>query len=95
MDITVTLNLLGVGSAKIDKGRIVLALPEGATLREVIEMVEAERPGFREAALDSEGRLSNQLTFFIDGENMGHRGGLAAVIEGGSTVNVIAAIAGG
>ena len=70
-------------------GRIDVA---GATVREVIDAMEAEYPGFEERLLD-DGKLRPGMQVFVDG--VSDRSGLRARVEKETRVHFIPAMAGG
>ena len=66
----------------------------GTTVRECIEAVEAQYPGFAEQVFDPDGNVHRFVTLFINGDEVGRDGNDAPVAEG-DEVDVLAAIAGG
>ena len=65
----------------------------GATLRQVINSLDAIYPGLKESLLDGEGRIQPSIAVAIDGE-MTHLGLIEPVRED-SEVHFIPAISGG
>ena len=65
----------------------------GATLRQVINNLEAAHPGFRERLLDEDGNIQPDIAVAIDGETS-HLGLLEKVGEN-AEVHFIPAIGGG
>lgn len=65
----------------------------GATLRQVINSLDASYPGFKEGLLDQAGRIRPGVAVVIDGET-GHLGLLEPVKEA-SEIHFIPAISGG
>lgn len=74
-------------------GRALIQVP-GASVRECIEAVEHEFPGFGELVIDDAGRLQNFVTLFINGDEIG-RDALDTAVGSDDEVEVLAAIAGG
>ncbi len=72
------------GAARIDVA--------GETVREVIEAMEAEYPGFKERLL-TDGKLRPGMQVFVDG--VSDRSGLRARVEKETRVHFIPAMAGG
>lgn len=66
---------------------------EGATLRQVINALEAAHPGTKDRLMDSEGRIQEGLAVAIDGETT-HLGLIEPVKET-SEIHFIPAIGGG
>ena len=66
---------------------------EGATLRQVINALEAAHPGMKERLMDAEGRIQEGLAVAIDGETT-HLGLIEPVKEM-SEIHFIPAIGGG
>jgi molybdopterin synthase sulfur carrier subunit len=93
MSIDVKLNLLGV--LDVRQGELFLDLPPDTTLGTVIEMIDQHNPGFKEAVIGSDGGISPQFVFFVNGRNANHLAGNGTRLNGGDVINVIPAIAGG
>ena len=72
------------GAARIDVA--------GETVREVIEAMESEYPGFEERLL-KEGKLRPGMQIFVDG--VSNRSGLRARVTNDTRVHFIPAMAGG
>ena len=66
----------------------------GATLRDVLDEMEARHPGVRERLMDGD-EVRCFLTVFIDSEDARHHGGLGAEVAAGATVTISMALAGG
>lgn len=95
MEIVVTLNLLGTPLVDVREGVMTLTLGDGASIAEVIDRVDRRNPGFRQAVVDEQGRLSRQFALFINGNNVEYGGGMASLLQPNDVVNVIPAITGG
>jgi molybdopterin converting factor small subunit len=63
---------------------------EAATVREALEQLPV-----RDLLFDERGELRTLVNVFVDGEDMRALDGVATALEGGETVRVVAAIAGG
>jgi molybdopterin converting factor small subunit len=66
----------------------------GTSVRQCIEAVEAEFPGFGELVIDARGGLQKFVTLFINGDEIA-RDDLDASVGSDDEVEVLAAIAGG
>jgi molybdopterin converting factor small subunit len=67
---------------------------EGGTVRECIEAVEAQYPGFLELVFDERGDLNRFVRLFVNGEEVA-RDAPDAPVEDGDRVQILAAVAGG
>jgi molybdopterin converting factor small subunit len=94
MNVTVTLNT-DIPLVNITEGNFSLDLEEYATMTDVIEMIDAKNPGFKEAVVVGTGEISKQFLIFINGDNIEHKDGLATGLNPDDVINVIPAIAGG
>jgi molybdopterin synthase sulfur carrier subunit len=74
-------------------GRAVIEVA-GTSVRQCIEAVEAEFPGFGELVIDARGGLQKFVTLFINGDEIA-RDDLDASVGSDDEVEVLAAIAGG
>ena len=67
----------------------------GSTIRDVIDELENSFPGFRERLCDESGEIRQFINFFVDGEDIRFREGLATEIKDGEAVSIVPAAAGG
>jgi molybdopterin synthase sulfur carrier subunit len=67
---------------------------EGGTVRECIEAVGAQFPGFREQVLDAEGHVHRFVQLFVNGDEI-DRSDLDRPVRRDDSVEILAAIAGG
>lgn len=95
MQLTVTVNLLGMRLFQVRRDALDLTVDGEATLARVIDLIDEHNPGFRQAVLDQAGGLSKQIAVLINGDNAQYRGGVAAVLNDRDVINVIPALAGG
>jgi len=65
----------------------------GATLRQVLDNLEARFPGFKERLIDEEGCLQPEIAVAIDGET--NHLGLLQPLEEDSEIQIVPAISGG
>lgn len=68
---------------------------DGATLRSVLEGLEAQHPGIGERLLDDDGQLRRFVNVFVDDEDVRFQEGLDTPVEPSTTVSIIPAVAGG
>ncbi len=91
MNVTVriptTLRVLTAGVSEISV--------EGNDVKEVINNLEMRHPGFKERILDEEGELRRFVNVFVDDEDVRFLNGLATSINGGETLSIVPAVAGG
>jgi molybdopterin synthase sulfur carrier subunit len=67
---------------------------DGRTVRECIEAVEAQYPGFSELVFDAQGGLRRFVRLFVNGDELA-RDALDTPIADGDRVEILAAMAGG
>jgi sulfur carrier protein ThiS len=76
-----------------------VACPEarvpGATVREALDRVFAERPRARSYILDDAGALRHHVVVFVDGTAVADRQSLSDALSEGSEVYVMQALSGG
>lgn len=95
MRLTVTVNLLGARFFQVRRDALELTVDSGATLAQVIDLIDEHNPGFRQVVLDQAGRLSKQIAVLVNGDNAQYRGGVGVVLNDRDVINVIPALAGG
>ena len=78
-------------------GRTVeIDLPEGVTVRQLVEVLVGRWPPLREQLLDANGELYRHVHVFVNGRDAPFRdGGMESLILAGDTVDVFPATAGG
>lgn len=67
----------------------------GATLRDIIDELEAAHPGFGERMLDDEGALRRFVNVFVRDEDVRFLDGLDTEVGETDTVSIVPAVAGG
>lgn len=67
---------------------------EGASVREVIEQLEARHPGMRERLLDDKG-VRRFVNLYVGEEDIRFLEGLDTKLSGGEELSIVPAIAGG
>ena len=71
-------------------------LPDGTTVRELIDHLVARTPGLRDAILDDAGELSRRVHVFIEGRSAFYlEDGLETRLSASQRVDVFPAVAGG
>jgi molybdopterin synthase sulfur carrier subunit len=66
-----------------------------ASIREVIEALETEYPGFRFHLCHETGELRPFVNIFLERENVRYLQGLDTLVDPGATIHVIHSVAGG
>jgi sulfur-carrier protein len=95
MNVSVTLNLLGTSRFPVLEGAMMFDVPDGALLKDVVELIDDRNPGFKDAVVTPEGNFERRIAVLINGLNANSSGGAAAVLSDGDQINVIPALAGG
>ena len=68
---------------------------EGATLRELLDALEAEHPGLKARVLDEQGKLRRFVNVYVGDEDVRFEQGLDTATPDGAQVSIIPAVAGG
>lgn len=68
---------------------------DGATVRAVLQSLEAAHPGFEERLVDDEGNLRRFVNVFVDDDDIRFLDGLDTAVPDGQTVAIVPAVAGG
>ena len=68
---------------------------EGATLAALLENLEQQYPGFRQALVDGDGGLHRFVNVYVNQQEVGDEAGVETPIAQGDEVAFIPAIAGG
>ena len=68
---------------------------QGETLRELLDNLERQHPGFKERILNVEGGLSRFVAIYVNDEDVRFLGELDAEIKEGDFVSILPAVAGG
>ncbi len=68
---------------------------EGATLRELLDALEADHPGLKARVLDDEGKLRRFVNVYVGDEDVRFEQGLDTATPDGAQVSIIPAVAGG
>jgi molybdopterin synthase sulfur carrier subunit len=75
------------GEAKVDA--------EGATLRELLDNLEATHPGITKNVLAEDGGLHRFINVYVNDEDVRYLGSLETELKEGDTVSLLPAVAGG
>lgn len=68
---------------------------EGASLRDVLDALDAAHPGFKDRLFDAEGALHKFVNVFVSDDDVRYLQGLDTPVKDGDTVSLIPAVAGG
>ena len=68
---------------------------EGATIKEVLEDLDRQFPGFRKALYEEDGTLKRFINVYLNDEDIRYTGGEITPVMAGNTVSIVPAIAGG
>lgn len=68
---------------------------DGATVREVLDNLEAAHPGFKAKLLDADGNLVRFVNVFVDDDDIRFLDGLDTPVPDGVEVSIMQAVAGG
>jgi molybdopterin converting factor small subunit len=68
---------------------------EGASVAAVLDALEAAHPGFHDRLFDDTGKLRRFVNVFVADEDVRFLDGLDTKVEGGQTVSIVPAVAGG
>lgn len=68
---------------------------EAKTIREAIEALEANYPGFKERLVDENGELRRFVNLYLNDEDIRFLKGIDTELKDGDTLSIVPAIAGG
>jgi molybdopterin converting factor small subunit len=68
---------------------------DGATVAEVLKSLDAQHPGFGERLFDESGGLRRFVNVFVADEDIRFLQGIDTVVESGTVVSIVPAVAGG
>jgi MoaD family protein len=68
---------------------------DGATLRELMDDLDARHAGLRKSLVDDEGRLHRFINVYVNDEDVRFLGGLETEVADGDVVSILPAVAGG
>ncbi|MEU4549725.1 MoaD/ThiS family protein [Nonomuraea dietziae] len=68
---------------------------EGATLREVLQKLDADYPGIGARILDESGKIRRFVNVYVGEEDVRFVGGLDSATPAGAQISIIPAVAGG
>jgi MoaD family protein len=67
----------------------------GTTVREVLDRIDAEHPGFRSAIVAETGDLHRFINVYLNDEDIRFLGSLETPVSEGDTLSILPAVAGG
>jgi sulfur-carrier protein len=68
---------------------------DGSTVGEVLKGLDAAHPGFGDRIFDESGKLRRFVNVFVGDEDIRFHQGVDTPVEGGTTVSIVPAVAGG
>ncbi len=68
---------------------------DGASVRDLVDALEASHPGFGQRILDDDGDLRRFVNVFVRDEDIRFQSGLDTEVAADDTVSIIPAVAGG
>jgi MoaD family protein len=68
---------------------------DGTTVREVIDKIDAQHPGFRGAIVSEGGELHRFINVYLNDEDIRFLGSLETPVSDGDTLSILPAVAGG
>ena len=68
---------------------------DGATLRELLEDVDARHPGLLNSMVTQEGSLHRFVNVYVNDEDVRYLGSLETEVKDGDVVSILPAVAGG
>jgi molybdopterin converting factor small subunit len=68
---------------------------EAATVKEVLERLDARHPGIRASVCDDTGTLKRFINIYIDGEDVRFLDNLSTHVKDGAEIAIVPAISGG
>lgn len=68
---------------------------DGGTVKEVIEQLEAQFPGFQERLYDETGKLRRFINIYVNSEDIRSQDGEGTAVKDGDEISIVPAIAGG
>lgn len=81
----------------LNRGRkeAVCTLPDGGSVADLIDALDAEMPGIKSAVFDPAGGIADSINIYVRGENIRYLRGTATSLSDGDQVSVIPAAAAG
>jgi sulfur-carrier protein len=68
---------------------------EPGTIKEVLDSLDSQYPGFRNSVCDESGKLRRFINIFVDGEDVRFLEDLATPVADGAEIAIVPAISGG
>ena len=79
----------------VGERHVEVPLPEGASVRGLVEVLAQRWPGLVEHLFDEDGALSRRVNIFVDGRNVRWLEGLETPLEPEQSVDIFPPVAGG
>jgi MoaD family protein len=76
-------------------GQSVVEANGGGTLRDVLAVLDADYPGFRQRLVTDGGELHRFVNVYVNDEDVRYLGSLDAEVREGDTISILPAVAGG
>jgi len=70
-------------------------MAEGSDVREVIDNVESQYPGFKGQIINDKGEIHQHIMIVLDDEDVRFKNGLDTKLEDGTTIAILPALIGG
>jgi molybdopterin converting factor small subunit len=93
--VTVQVLLPGVLAALAGGAKHLDVEPQGETLADLLDALEAEHPLLGRRIRDETGRVRRFVNVYVDGDDARFQGGLATPVRDGAEVQVLPSVAGG
>jgi molybdopterin synthase sulfur carrier subunit len=74
---------------------LTIAVPEAATLRQILEGVAVDAPAVGRRVVDETGALRRYVNVYVDEDECRTLGGLDTPVPRGTTVHILPSVAGG
>ena len=92
---TVQVLLPGVLAALAGGAKHLDVQPQGETLADLLDALDAEHPLLGRRIRDETGKVRRFVNVYVDGDDVRFQGGLATPVRDGAEVQVLPSVAGG
>jgi sulfur-carrier protein len=93
--VTVQVLLPGVLAALAGGAKHLDVQPQGETLADLLDALDAEHPLLGRRIRDETGKVRRFVNVYVDGDDVRFQGGLATPVRDGAEVQVLPSVAGG
>jgi molybdopterin converting factor small subunit len=93
--VTVQVLLPGVLAALAGGAKHLDVQPQGETLADLLDALEAEHPLLGRRIRDETGKVRRFVNVYVDGDDVRFQGGLTTPVRDGAEVQVLPSVAGG